>query len=121
MAESTQGLSGFNPNLNHRINAQTQNPPIRHMRNLALRIVTLFLFVFAFVLGARADGITNTFLTPQNFVANGVIGDTNWDGVYLQFGDLPGGGNAGGSGNGNTLVADSAVTFSGFMTVRTAG
>jgi hypothetical protein len=27
--------------------------------------------------------LTNNFDVPRNYFANGIIGDTNWDGVYL--------------------------------------
>jgi hypothetical protein len=39
---------------------------------------------------AQAATLTNNFDVPHNYFANGIIGDTNWDGVYLGFGDLPG-------------------------------
>jgi hypothetical protein len=52
-------------------------------------------------------------------LANGVIGDTNWDGVYLGFGDVPNG-NAGGAGNGSTTIANANNTFGSFLTIRTS-
>jgi len=39
----------------------------------------------------RADTLLNDFSAPFDYVANGIIGDTNWDGVYLRFGDVPNG------------------------------
>src|SRR5437762_3474102 len=49
--------------------------------------------------------ITNNFDTSYDYVANGIMGDPHWDGVYLNFGDIQGG-NPGGSGNGATTGAD---------------
>src|SRR5216684_8184839 len=69
---------------------------------------------------AKAGSIINNFTTPLDYVANGIIGDTNWDGVYLRFGDVQNG-NAGGSGNGNTTIANSAVTYAGYLGVRSIG
>src|SRR5215469_4405023 len=69
----------------------------------------------------RADSITNNFNYSVDYFGNGIIGDTNWDGVYLNFGDIPGGQN-GGDGNGSTLVANGNLTDPGFLTVQqTAG
>src|SRR5690349_22847724 len=69
---------------------------------------------------ARAGTLTNNFDVPHNYLANGVIGDTNWDGVYMGFGDLPQG-NTGGSGGGATLAADAGISFPSFLTVQTTG
>lgn len=60
---------------------------------------------------ARAD-ITNNFDSGGDFMLTGIIGQTNWDGVYFGVGDIPGG-----TGTGRTLQADE-VTFPGFLTVR---
>ena len=76
------------------------------------------LIAFAFV--ARADSLTDQFTTPFDYVANGILGDTNWDGVYMGFGDIPSG-NAGGSGGGNTLIANTTVFGGGFLGVRSQG
>jgi hypothetical protein len=78
--------------------------------------------VVLFVVGwsARADTLNNDFSTPFDYVANGIIGDTNWDGVYLRFGDIPGG-SAGGSGSGNTIVASTASPYPGFLNLQEAG
>src|SRR5262249_29396801 len=69
---------------------------------------------------AQAGTLTNNFDVPYNYFANGIIGDTNWDGVYLGFGDIPGG-NVGGSGAGATLAADAGISFPSFLTVQTTG
>jgi hypothetical protein len=91
------------------------------MKKAGLKFLAWFLSVFAIAAGARADSIINNFTTSYNYIANGIIGDTNWDGVYLRFGDIPGGNN-GGDGNGNTLVANANVANPGFLTVQsTAG
>src|SRR5260370_37228982 len=71
-------------------------------------------------LSSGAGSLINNFTTPLDYVANGIIGDTNWDGVYLRFGDVQNG-NAGGSGNGNTTIANSAVTYAGYLGVRSIG
>jgi hypothetical protein len=62
-----------------------------------------------------ASGITNNFDTAADYVANGILGDTNWDGVYLGFGDIQNG-NPGGSGNGATLAA-TAATFPNTLSI----
>jgi len=70
---------------------------------------------------ARADTLINSFDTPFNYVANGIVGDTNWDGVYLRFGDVPGG-NQGTSGAGNTPIAGTAVApFETLLALRNQG
>src|SRR5262249_11867610 len=68
----------------------------------------------------QAGSITNNFDVPHDFLTTGVLGETNWDGVYLGFGDIPGG-NAGGAGNGVSLAADANVSFPSFLTVQTTG
>src|SRR5262245_10966519 len=88
------------------------------MRNFALRIGTLFLSVFAIATMARADGLTNNFDVGHNYVLDGIVGETNWDGIYLLAGDIPGGNN-GGSGAGTTILADSSLSFGNFFSVRT--
>src|SRR5262249_32687505 len=54
-----------------------------------------------------------------DFLATGVLGDPNWDGVYLGFGDIPNG-NPGDSGIGVTILADANVSFPGYLTVETS-
>jgi hypothetical protein len=76
--------------------------------------------IFSFCRYAPAGSITNNFEVPRDFVVTGILGDTNWDGVYLGFGDIPGG-DPGGSGNGVTLAADASVSFPSFLTVQTTG
>jgi hypothetical protein len=84
-------------------------------------LLTATAVVSCFVgLSAWAGTINNDFSTPFDYVANGIIGDTNWDGVYLRFGDIPGG-SAGGSGNGNTIVASTMAPFGGFLNLQEIG
>ncbi|HWV99228.1 MAG TPA: hypothetical protein VNZ64_05985 [Candidatus Acidoferrum sp.] len=78
------------------------------------------LLVFAVNLSVEADSLTNNFTSPFDYVANGIIGDTNWDGIYLRFGDVPGG-NIGGNPAGNTLIANSAITYPGYLALRSSG
>ncbi len=78
------------------------------------------LLSLVFGLSAPAASFTNNFDYAQNYVLNGVLGDTNWDGVYLRFGDIPGG-NIGGNPAGNTLVANSAITFPGYLSLQSSG
>ncbi|MGH7952678.1 MAG: hypothetical protein ACREFE_12290, partial [Limisphaerales bacterium] len=84
------------------------------------KITCLFILLLTSTLLSKADSITNNFDASYDYVANGIVGDTNWDGVYLGFGDIPNG-NAGGSGNGSSSIADANVTFPSFLTVETAG
>ena len=74
------------------------------------------------VLQVRAGSIINNFNNgSSDYVANGIFGDTNWDGIYLRFGDIPGGNN-GGDGNGNTLIANANSDVPGLLKVQqTAG
>src|SRR5215475_724249 len=82
-----------------------------------LTVVAFVLFVFG--LSARADTLNNDFSTPFNYVANGIIGDTNWDGVYLRFGDITGG-SAGTDGNGDTIAANTTVFGPGYFGIQNA-
>jgi hypothetical protein len=71
-------------------------------------------------LSAQAGTLINNFTTPFDYVANGIIGDTNWDGVYLNIGDVPNGGPPG-NGGGATLIANSGITYPGYLGVRSSG
>lgn len=73
------------------------------------------------LLVARADNLVNNFDDPFDYAANGILGNTNWDGVYLRFGDISGNPNAGGSGNGNTVVASTTSPFASFLNLQNAG
>jgi regulation of enolase protein 1 (concanavalin A-like superfamily) len=88
------------------------------MKNIRSQILQItMLLCLALGLSARAGTLINSFDLPSDYLANGVIGDTNWDGVYLGAGDVPGG-NVGGSGNGTALVANS-TDFSGYLSLQT--
>jgi len=69
---------------------------------------------------ARADAFTNSFDSGQDYVANGVINQTLWDGVYLGFGDIPNG-SQGGSGPGMTAVASEATPYPTFLNLQSSG
>ena len=85
-----------------------------------LKVVSSFLLLFLASFAAQADSLINNFTVPFDYVANGIVGDTNWDGVYLRFGDIQDG-NVGGSGAGNTPIANSAITYPGYLSVRSIG
>lgn len=80
----------------------------------------LALALLALAPAAQAINTTNNFDYVQNYLLNGVAGDTNWDGVYLGYGDIPSG-NPGGSGNGFSVAADSGLTFPNYLTIQTSG
>src|SRR5579864_9333382 len=97
------------------------NPQTTIMKQRKLRWTLALLAAFGLSQHVRADSITNNFTYSVDYFGNGIIGDTNWDGVYLGFGDIPGGNN-GGDGNGSTVVANANLTDPGFLTVQsTAG
>jgi hypothetical protein len=84
---------------------------------------TLFCLTVAGLLtntAVRADSFINDFSVSFDYAANGIIGDTNWDGVYLRFGDVPNG-SPGGSGNGNTPVANTTAFGGGFLGIQNVG
>src|SRR5215472_2402273 len=68
-------------------------------------LVILSLWPLMPVLIAGAAGFTNQFNSGFDFVAHGILGNTNWDGVYLGSGDIPNG-NDGGDGSGHTIQAN---------------
>jgi hypothetical protein len=70
---------------------------------------------------AKADSLTNNFTAPFDYVANGIVGDTNWDGVYTTLGDIPNNNDVGGNGPAVTAVANSGVTFPGYLSIRSLG
>ncbi|HET7624607.1 MAG TPA: hypothetical protein VFM25_05020, partial [Verrucomicrobiae bacterium] len=88
------------------------------MRNPLLKITTAALAVFGAVAVAKADTLINNFNSSHDYIANGIIGDANWDGVYLNFGDVPLGNNDGAPAS--TLVANETF-FPGFLSLRTQG
>ena len=54
------------------------------------KIVLACLMFLAVQASVKAGSITNNFDNSFDYIANGVPG-TMWDGVYLDFGDVPGG------------------------------
>jgi hypothetical protein len=58
---------------------------------------------------ARAAAFTNHFNSGFDFAANGIVGNTNWDGVYLGSGDILNG-NPGGDGSGRTILANETAS-----------
>src|ERR1700747_2372743 len=87
------------------------------MKNNRLVLTTAASVLRALGVSARAATLNNDFSIPYDYVANGIIGDTNWDGVYLRFGDIPAG-SAGGSGNGNTVIANTSSPYPGFLNLQ---
>ncbi|MGO8931636.1 MAG: hypothetical protein ACLQU3_32685 [Limisphaerales bacterium] len=81
------------------------------------RMIIRALLFLALSLSVQAGSIIDNFDVSYDYLANGILGDTNWDGVYLGFGDIPGGNN-GGDGAGTTLVADANLSFPGFLTIQ---
>src|SRR6266536_2221749 len=65
-----------------------------------------------------ADTLLNSFDNPFDYVGNGIIGDTNWDGVYLRGGDIPANFSLGGSGSGTQLVANTTAPFGTFLNLQ---
>jgi hypothetical protein len=90
------------------------------MRNSLRNFTAFALAAVAFALPAKADTLNNTFDAPFDYVANGIIGDTSWDGVYLRLGDVPGSVPAG-DGNGLTVVANTSVFGGGFFGIQSQG
>ncbi len=87
------------------------------MKHSIFRWAFALLVASGLALPVRADTVNNTFETPFNYVANGIIGDSFWDGIYMGFGDGPNA-NAGGSGNGSTTLANTTFNF-GYLTLTT--
>src|SRR5437773_9289867 len=82
-------------------------------------VITLSMSFAAYSL--RADTLLNSFDNPFDYVANGVIGDTNWDGVYLRGGDIPGTFSLGGNGSGVQNVANTTAPFGTFLNLQNVG
>src|SRR5437763_5463080 len=81
------------------------------------QIVLTFGLSFA-TFSLRADTLLNSFDNPFDYLANGIIGDTNWDGVYLRGGDIPANFSLGGSGSGTQLVANTVAPFGTFLNLQ---
>jgi hypothetical protein len=61
-------------------------------------------------------GFSDNFTEIQNYLTNALVGSA-WDGLYMDFGDVPGA-VAGGDGNGDTTVMDAQVTTTNGLTIR---
>lgn len=90
------------------------------MRKLTPKLVAWSLSLFAAAVTARADVITNNFDVPFDYATYGILGNTNWDGVYLGNADVPYG-NFGVYAGSTGIVANAAVSYFGFLTVQTSG
>ncbi|HYG23086.1 MAG TPA: hypothetical protein VEH04_09910 [Verrucomicrobiae bacterium] len=90
------------------------------MINLVGKITASLLAASAVGLTAHAATLNNTFDVPFDYVGNGIIGESNWDGLYMRLGDIPGA-VAAGDGSGNTLIANTTEFGGGFFSVRSSG
>ena len=77
--------------------------------------------VMLLAVAASADSLTNSFTAAYDYVANGIVGDTNWDGVYMNLGDIPNNNDTGGNGPALTTIANSGVTYAGYLGFRSQG
>src|SRR5665213_313324 len=79
---------------------------------IRFKIVLAFLGLLAVQASVKAGSITNNFTGSADYVGGGILGETNWDGVYLKGGDIPGG-----TGTGTTTRANETDN-PGFLTVQ---
>jgi hypothetical protein len=93
-------------------------PTSQNMKSNRPLLSATAVVLFLIGLSTRAD-IINNFTTPFDYVANGIIGDTNWDGVYLRFGDITGG-SPGTDGNGDTIAANTFLFGGGYLGIQNA-
>src|SRR5690348_3338604 len=89
------------------------------MKRSILRWASALLLASGLTTHVRGATINNTFDAQFNYVFNGIIGDSSWDGVYLGLGDVANG-NAGGSPNGTSQQANT-TDFPGFLGLTTSG
>jgi hypothetical protein len=75
-------------------------------------VVSALLGLLAMPLSLKADTLINNFTGSANYVAGGIINDTNWDGVYLNSGDI-----FRGTGAGTTTIANESDN-PGYLTTR---
>jgi hypothetical protein len=76
-------------------------------------MVSVFFGLLAVPLALKADTLINNFTSSANYVAGGIINETNWDGVYLNSGDI-----FRGTGAGTTTIADANISNQGYLTTR---
>src|SRR5262249_31783301 len=65
---------------------------------------------------------TDNFGTSQDYVANGLVG-SSWDGLFLRFRDVPGGGSTSQAGDtaGDTQLLDANITSNNVLSVQATG
>jgi hypothetical protein len=85
-------------------------------RIISLKAILIVLALLGVGLPGKADSITNNFDNSLDYLANGVAGSM-WDGVYLGFGDIYGGNDAGDVGY--TLEANETAN-PGYLTVQSS-
>src|SRR5215467_14593175 len=89
------------------------------MKQLKLSwVLALLMAAFGLAQHVRADSLTNNFTSLIDYVSTGIIGDTNWDGVYLGNGDLPN--STGTSGIASTTTANTGLAPT-LLSVATVG
>ncbi|HEX7576835.1 MAG TPA: hypothetical protein VF430_02230, partial [Verrucomicrobiae bacterium] len=71
-----------------------------------------FLGLLAVQTSLKAGTLINNFTGSANYVAGGIINDANWDGVYLNSGDI-----FRGAGNGTTTTANETDN-AGYLTTQ---
>lgn len=128
-SEGVSPIVGFtlNPKPQNQLRLKSDGQPHRIIKTTSMKhlklswALALLVAAFGLTQHVRADNLTNNFTAAVDYFGNGIVGDTNWDGVYLALGDIPGG-NDGGNGPSSTQVANSGLTAPGFLTVSsTAG
>ena len=75
-------------------------------------MASVFLGLLAVQAPLRAGTLINNFTTSANYVAGGIINDANWDGVYLNSGDI-----FRGTGAGTTTTANETAN-PGYLTTQ---
>ena len=75
-------------------------------------MASVFLGLLAVQTPVKADTLINNFTTSANYVAGGIINETNWDGVYLNGGDIFLGAGAG------TTTRANETDVSGYLTTQ---
>jgi len=75
-------------------------------------MASVFLGLLAVQTSVKADTLINNFTGSANYLAGGIINDTNWDGVYLNSGDI-----FLGTGGGTTTIANETDNLN-YLTTR---
>ena len=87
------------------------------MFSVRCKMLWVFIGLLGMLTSVKADSITNDFDSSLDYLANGVAG-TMWDGIYVAFGDVPGG--IVGPYTGATVQANE-TSNPGFLTVQSTG